>query len=209
MPIFLVPFLGWFLDRFGLRTDLLVLSTATFTVSMVLLGFTMVNPLVGLVTFSVSLALGPLAEITAISLLLPASSLGTGLGIYKSATNIGSTIVDIVVGALQDNGPKSVAESQHSYRYVMAFFVGWGALSMAVATAIFVVDRFQWGGLLRGNAAERKEALHVVKDKINEPLLLAAAPNWRSYVRKRNVFPLGVLVVSLVISLVLFALKLM
>ncbi|ORX71206.1 MFS general substrate transporter, partial [Linderina pennispora] len=208
MPIFLVPFLGWFLDRFGLRTDLLVLSTATFTVSMVLLGFTMVNPLVGLVTFSVSLALGPLAEITAISLLLPASSLGTGLGIYKSATNIGSTIVDIVVGALQDNGPKSVAESQHSYRYVMAFFVGWGALSMVVATAIFVVDRFQWSGLLRGNAAERKEALHAVKDKINEPLLLAAAPNWRSYVRKRNVFPLGVLVVALVTSLLLFALKL-
>ncbi|KAJ2324028.1 hypothetical protein IWW51_003474, partial [Coemansia sp. RSA 2702] len=82
MPIFLVPFLGWFFDQYGLRTDMLVVSTSMFTFSMIMLGFTKVNPLVGLVVFSISLALGPLAEITAISLILPSSSLGTGLGIY-------------------------------------------------------------------------------------------------------------------------------
>ncbi|PIA14939.1 MFS general substrate transporter, partial [Coemansia reversa NRRL 1564] len=148
MPIFLVPVLGWFFDMFGMRTDMLVLSTGTFTLSMLLLGFTMINPLVGLVIFSISLALGPLSEITAISLILPSSALGTGLGIYKSAMNIGSTIVDIVVGVLQDHGSRVSEESAHSYDYAMGFFVAWGALSTLVASAIFLIDRFRWSSLL-------------------------------------------------------------
>ncbi|KAI8321846.1 MFS general substrate transporter [Martensiomyces pterosporus] len=208
MPIFLVPFLGWFFDHFGLRTDMLVVSTSMFTISMVLLGFTMVNPLVGSVVFSVSLALGPLSEITAISLLLPTGSLGTGLGIYKSAMNIGSTIVDIVVGALQDHGPKVVEETKNSYRYAMAFFVIWGSASTIVAVVIFVVDRYKWSSLLRSNAQDRREAQHAVKDKINKPLLFATAPNWRSYAGFWNCVPLAVFSFLLVASWVLFAMKL-
>ncbi|KAJ1964654.1 hypothetical protein GGI12_001288 [Dipsacomyces acuminosporus] len=208
MPIFLVPFLGWFFDQYGLRTDMLVLSATLFTVSMVLLGFTMVNPLVGLIIFSVSLALGPLAEITAVSLLLPTSALGTGLGIKKSATNIGSTIVDIVVGALQDHGPKAIEENRNSYRYVMVFFVIWGLVSAFVAVAIFAVDRYRWNSLLRSNASDRQEAQYATKNKINEPLLLVAAPNWRDYIHKWNIAPLAALSVLLLASWLLFAVKL-
>ncbi|KAJ2701755.1 hypothetical protein H4218_001246 [Coemansia sp. IMI 209128] len=208
MPIFLVPFLGWFFDVFGLRTDMLVLSAGLFTVSMVLLGFTMINPLVGLVIFSVSLALGPLAEITAISLILPNSSLGTGLGIYKSAMNTGSTIVDIVVGVLQDRGSKTLEETAHSYDYAMAFFVAWGLLSTFVAVTVFVVDRLKWSSLLRSNFELRREALHAVKDRINRPMVHVTASNWRDYVHPWSYTPLIVLSGTLVVSWILFAIKL-
>ncbi|KAJ2045512.1 hypothetical protein H4S04_005590 [Coemansia sp. S16] len=208
MPIFLVPFLGWFFDVFGLRTDMLVMSAGLFTVSMALLGFTMINPLVGLVIFSISLALGPLAEITAISLILPNSSLGTGLGIYKSAMNTGSTIVDIVVGVLQDRGSKTLEETAHSYDYAMAFFVAWGLLSTFVAVTVFFVDRLKWNSLLRSNSTQRREALHAVKDRINRPMVYVTASNWRDYVHPWSYTPLIVLSVTLVISWILFAIKL-
>ncbi|KAJ2565343.1 hypothetical protein GGH12_001511 [Coemansia sp. RSA 1822] len=208
MPIFLVPFLGWFFDLYGKRTDMLVMSTSTFTISMLLLGFTKANPLIGLVVFSISLALGPLAEITAISLILPSNSLGTGLGIYKSAMNTGSTIVDIVVGVLQDRGSRVLEDSEHSYDYVMAFFTAWGAVSTLVAGTIFLVDRFKWSSLLRSNASDRKEAYHVVKAKINRPMLYATATNWRDYAAPWNYIPLIILGCLLVISWVLFAVKL-
>ncbi|KAJ2799445.1 hypothetical protein H4R20_004438 [Coemansia guatemalensis] len=208
MPIFLVPMLGWFFDMFGMRTDMLVLAAGTFTLSMLLLGFTMINPLVGLVIFSISLALGPLSEITAISLILPSTSLGTGLGIYKSAMNIGSTIVDIVVGVLQDRGSRVLEESAHSYDYAMGFFVAWGALSTMVASGIFLIDRFRWSSLLRSNAVRRKEAYHAIKAKINRPMLYAAATNWRDYASLWNYIPLIVLGSLLAISWVLFAAKL-
>ncbi|KAJ1899823.1 hypothetical protein LPJ66_001873 [Kickxella alabastrina] len=208
MPIFLVPFLGWFFDTYGLRTDMLMVSSVLFTVSMVLLGFTMVTPIIGLVIFSISLALGPLAEITAISLILPSSSLGTGLGIYKSSMSIGSTIVDIVIGVLQDRGSRLIEDSKHSYNYVMAFFVLWGVLSTFVASSIFFTDRFKWKSLLRCNAEERVETYHAVKEKINRPMLYVMSPNWREYVSKWNYVPLVVLSALLVTSLALFASKL-
>ncbi|KAJ2798193.1 hypothetical protein H4R21_004031, partial [Coemansia helicoidea] len=208
MPIFLVPFLGWFFDTFGLRTDMLIASTGLFTASMVLLGFTHVPPLVGLATFSVSLALGPLAEITAISLILPSNSLGTGLGIYKSAMNIGSTVVDIVVGVLQDHGSRTLQETEHSYDYAMAFFVAWGGLSMLGAAAIFLVDRHRWSSLLRSNAVRRTEAYHAAKSKISRPMLYASDPGWRSHLTIWSYVPLAVLGLLLVVSWLLFALKL-
>ncbi|KAJ2591707.1 hypothetical protein H4R99_006658 [Coemansia sp. RSA 1722] len=208
MPIFLVPFLGWFFDQYGMRTDMLVLSTSLFTISIALLGFTMLTPIVGLVIFSISLALGPLAEITAISLILPSSSLGTGLGIYKSAMNIGSTIVDIVVGVLQDRGSRLMEDTEHSYDYVMAFFMVWGIISTVVATTIFFVDRRKWHSLLRSSAQDRSEAYHLAKDKINRPMIYVSSPNWREYVQMWNYMPLAMLTLLLVVSLVLFAYKL-
>ncbi|KAJ2855849.1 hypothetical protein J3B02_001942 [Coemansia erecta] len=208
MPIFLVPFLGWFFDQYGMRTDMLVLSTSLFTISIALLGFTMLTPIIGLIIFSISLALGPLAEITAISLILPSSSLGTGLGIYKSAMNIGSTIVDIVVGLLQDRGSRLLEDTEHSYDYVMVFFMVWGILSTIVATAIFFVDRRKWHSLLRSNARNRSDAHHLVKNKINSPMVYVSSPNWREYVQTWNYMALAILSSLLIISLVLFAYKL-
>ncbi|KAJ2364564.1 hypothetical protein H4S01_003716 [Coemansia sp. RSA 2610] len=122
--------------------------------------------------------------------------------------NTGSTIVDIVVGVLQDRGSRVLEDTEHSYDYVMAFFAAWGALSTLVAGTIFLVDRFKWNSLLRSNAANRKEAYHMAKAKINRPMLYATAPNWREYAPLWNYIPLATLGVLLVTSWILFAIKL-
>ncbi|KAJ2346816.1 hypothetical protein GGF43_004898 [Coemansia sp. RSA 2618] len=90
----------------------------------------------------------------------------------------------------------------------MGFFTAWGALSTLVAGTIFLVDRFKWNSLLRKNAASRKDAYHVVKTKINRPMLYATATNWRDYAPLWNYIPLIILGCLLVISWVLFAVKL-
>lgn len=41
--------------------------------------------------------------ITAIGIILPADYIGTGLGIYKSSNNVGTSILNIIVGVVQDN----------------------------------------------------------------------------------------------------------
>lgn len=71
--------------------------------SAALLGWTYVNAVVGMVFYSISLAFGPISMITSIGMLLPSDYIGTGLGMYKSSNNIGTSILDIVVGVVQDN----------------------------------------------------------------------------------------------------------
>lgn len=70
---------------------------------MAFLGWTYINAVVGMVFYSISLAFGPIAMITSIGMILPSDYIGTGLGIYKSSNNVGTSILDIVVGVVQDN----------------------------------------------------------------------------------------------------------
>jgi hypothetical protein len=80
------------------------LISATFLIlSSALLGWTYVNAVVGMVFYSISLAFGPITMITAIGMILPADYIGTGLGIYKSSNNVGTSILNIIVGVVQDN----------------------------------------------------------------------------------------------------------
>ncbi|CAI2167413.1 17625_t:CDS:2 [Funneliformis geosporum] len=101
-PIFISPFLGFFLDRFGNRSLTLVGSAVFLVISMCLLGFTLVTPIIGMVFFSISLSLGPVVSLSSIPIILPLDYVGTALGLLKSSSNIGSTIDDILVGLLQD-----------------------------------------------------------------------------------------------------------
>jgi len=108
-PVVLAPFMGVIIDRYRVATspirvhNIVILKSAVlFLVSIVMLMYTAVDPVVSAVIFSISLATGPVAMMSAIPLLLPLSSLGTGTGAYKSCGNIGSTLLDIVAGGIQD-----------------------------------------------------------------------------------------------------------
>ncbi|CAG8770377.1 2670_t:CDS:2, partial [Funneliformis caledonium] len=102
-PIILSPFLGYLLDRFGNRSLTLIVSAVFLIISICLLGFTLAfTPIIGMAFFSISLSLGQVASLTSILILLPLDYIGTALGIYKSSSNIGLTIYDIIVGLLQD-----------------------------------------------------------------------------------------------------------
>ena len=79
-----------------------VLAAVTLVLSFLLVGFTYADPSIGLAIFSVSLTIGPIALISAVPLLLPLTAVGTALGLYKCATNIGATIMDPLSGLIQD-----------------------------------------------------------------------------------------------------------
>ncbi|KAJ1650858.1 hypothetical protein IWQ61_008443, partial [Dispira simplex] len=116
LPVFLVPFLGILVDRRGHRITGLLVAAVTFTFAILLLGFTKLAPILGMFIFSVSLSVGPIAAVSSVPLVLPMSTVGSGLGIYKSAQNIGNTIVDIIIGQLQDSHQPGVTNDRGQQR---------------------------------------------------------------------------------------------
>ncbi|RCH95918.1 hypothetical protein CU098_010196, partial [Rhizopus stolonifer] len=113
LPIFLMPVLGLCVDKFGKRTWMMMGAGITFLASILLLQFTKLNPLLGMISFSMSLTLGPVALVSSIPVILPLSLVGTGMGLVKSGTNIGASLFDIITGLLQDHDVKK------GYRGVM------------------------------------------------------------------------------------------
>ncbi|RKP09955.1 major facilitator superfamily domain-containing protein, partial [Thamnocephalis sphaerospora] len=103
LPIFIAPFQGYLHDRYGRRAVTAMWAALMFVLSMWLfLHYVDMNPLVGMIIFSVSLTFGPVAMFSSVSLVLSKAFVGTGLGIYKAALHIGTSLLDILVGVLQD-----------------------------------------------------------------------------------------------------------
>ncbi|CAG8505991.1 10817_t:CDS:2 [Scutellospora calospora] len=126
LPIFIAPFLGYFLDRFGRRSTTWMLL------------------------FSISLSFGPVCLVSSIPILLPLDYVGTGLGIVKSCSNIGSTLCDIIIGILQDlDGGQ--------YRLVMQLYLVICTTAIIVAVWLSLVAKKWYDGVLDMNENERNE----------------------------------------------------
>ncbi|KAG2187362.1 hypothetical protein INT44_005048 [Umbelopsis vinacea] len=149
-PIIVMPFLGLFINRNGKRTWMMIASGASMLLSMVLLGYTMLPPVIGMLIFSLSLALGPVALVSSVPVILPLCLVGTGMGIIKSGTNIGATIFDIVVGRLQDSDP------QKGYDSVLIFFMGISVAAVIAGIVLAIIDRVFYSGILDANARQSK-----------------------------------------------------
>ncbi|RGB31982.1 major facilitator superfamily domain-containing protein [Rhizophagus diaphanus] len=186
LPIFVSPFLGHFLDRFGNRSLTLIVSSIFLTISMCLLGFVKLTPIViimGTICFSISLSLGPVVLLSSIPIIMPLDYVGTALGIDKSSTNIGSTIYDILVGILQDkDGGK--------YGMVMRFYLGSSICTVFISIFLFFVSKNWRNGILDMKEDERKRKRDIVKE-YNKPM-------------KMNYFYIAIFIALLITSWVLF-----
>ncbi|RKP05274.1 hypothetical protein THASP1DRAFT_32891 [Thamnocephalis sphaerospora] len=145
-------------DRFGLRGYTLMLSSLLLIVGMSLLGFTMASPLIGLVLFSISLTIGPVASTSSIPLLMPRSLIGTGLGINKCALNFGVTIVNIVVGRIQDGNHND------SYDGATEVLLAISCATMVSAIGYTIADRVLLKGLFNANYWQRQKMLEERKE---------------------------------------------
>ena len=134
-------------------------SGLTFVASLLLLGFTYANPLIGMFLFSLSLALGPVGLVSSVPVILPLSLVGTGMGLIKSGTNIGASLFDIATGFLQD-----AAENQ-GYGHVIDFFIGIGVLAVIAGLTLCVLDWTMYGSLLDRSAQEAKR-LEALENKL-------------------------------------------
>jgi nitrate/nitrite transporter NarK len=101
-PVLLGPFTGFLVERYRAHNAVMITSAVLFLVANGLLFFTTITPVLSSLVFSLSMAIGPVAMISLIPMILPLYSVGTGIGIYKSGHNIGSTVYDILTGYAQD-----------------------------------------------------------------------------------------------------------
>ena len=120
----------------------MIASGSTFLAAIVVLQYTEIHPLVGMVSFSASLALGPVALVSSIPVILPLTLVGTGMGLVKSGTNIGASLFDIVTGLLQDH------DASKGYDGVMVFFILIGILSILSGVTLMILDKRIYNGIL-------------------------------------------------------------
>ncbi|KAI7861932.1 major facilitator superfamily domain-containing protein [Spinellus fusiger] len=159
VPIVATAILGVFMDYFGCRISILLISSIFLMLSSGILGWTYVNATVGMIFYSISLAFGPIAMITSIGMVLPSDYIGTGLGIYKSANNIGSSILDIIVGVIQDN------THNQAYTGVMILYLVLGGIGFLLIFVLLLVQRFYYGNLLETSRAQRTAIMKEINDK--------------------------------------------
>lgn len=129
-------------------------SGLTFLASLLLLEYTTLNPLLGMISFSASLALGPVALVSSIPVILPLSLVGTGMGLVKSCTNVGASLFDIITGLLQD------MDTNKGYTGVIHFFILIAILSVLSGVTLFVLD-----GAIYGNLLDAGKTVQVVGAK--------------------------------------------
>ncbi|KAI9592013.1 major facilitator superfamily domain-containing protein [Syncephalis fuscata] len=192
IPVVVSPFSGAMHDRFGYRGPVLILSSILLIIGMALLGFTMANPVIGLILFSFSLTLGPVASTSSIPLLMPRSLIGTGLGINKCALNFGVTIVNIIVGRIQDGNHND------SYDGVTDVLLAISCATLVSSVGYFLADRILLKGLFNANYQKRREMLEERKEIENE---VEAGKGRRNFI---SVIGSVFVVVIWIISIVLY-----
>jgi hypothetical protein len=130
----------------------LILSTA-------FLGWTYISAVVGMVFYSISLAFGPIGMITSIGMIVPSDYIGTGLGLYKSSNNVGTTILDIIVGVVQDH------TADQAYTGVMILFMVLSCIGFVlIALLLFTQHRFL-DNLLETGRTKRTRLMRERADK--------------------------------------------
>ncbi|ORZ13604.1 major facilitator superfamily domain-containing protein [Absidia repens] len=168
VPIVAAPIMGIVIHRYGQRVTSLVVATFFLILSMVLMGYTMTTPVIGMLLFSCALAFGPVSVLSSTALLLPHELVGIGTGLHKCANNIGTTIIAVLVGYVQDltfhDGDASDDNSDLKNQYVgvMVLYLCLGCGSTLLAVCLWWMDRRQLMGWLQADKKERDRRIQKV-----------------------------------------------
>ncbi|KAJ3362824.1 Major facilitator super domain-containing protein 1 [Allomyces javanicus] len=157
LPIIVAPFLGYFLDARGQRPLITLLAAVALLAAFLLLWITNWPPYVALVLFSLSLTFGPVAMVSSVGLLIGPEAIGTALGIYKTMTNVASTIMDPVLGWLQDQAG--------SYDPPLVLLIIVSVAGIVLSVVMGVLDRVYSRGILAADAERRKVLLAQERDR--------------------------------------------
>jgi len=183
LPVFVAPFLGYILDRYKIHNIIMFSASLSYLISVVLLLFPDLQPFISTIIFSISLTIGPVAMMSIIPMSLPFSSVGTGTGIYKAGQNIGSTIMDVGLGRIQDiSGNVNV----------IVTLIIVGILSVISSIGIYFTT----------HQTSLSDIHKYECEKINEPTLILK-PKWWSWLW------FTILCITLSTSIVVFLISLM
>ncbi|KAI8867271.1 MFS general substrate transporter [Ramicandelaber brevisporus] len=168
VPVVASPLAGVFIDRFGRRGFVALLAAVLLVVSQVLLSYTHLYPVAGLVLFSLSKAIGPIAITSGIALIVPHNSLGVCTGLAKLGLNAGTVLSDVIAGLLQDH------TSGGGYSRVCVLFLTLSCLSIGTVLLFWWADVKHFGGILSASHAKRTsllmrptEELYGLDDKVH------------------------------------------
>ncbi|KAL7753488.1 hypothetical protein RI367_001263 [Sorochytrium milnesiophthora] len=150
VTIILNPVFGHLIDRVGQRVTISAVSMVLLSLFIGLMGFTHVDSYVLMGVLAASIALKGIAQLSAIPILVPFRHTATAFAIFRCSSSISTSILDNVVGVVQDDTPG------RGYNRVMALML---VLSLLATAANFVWSYSDWrfyGGLMQQNDRRRK-----------------------------------------------------
>ncbi|KAF4321703.1 hypothetical protein BBO99_00001683 [Phytophthora kernoviae] len=161
------PFLGFVVDRIGLRALLALVAPLALTAVHIMLGLTVVNLYVPLVLQGVAYSVFAAALWPSVPYVVQAKHVGTAYGAITAIQNIGLSLFPLAVAT----------EFNHDERYIPGvelLFVSFGVLGSLVGIALNVVD-YQNGSILNGtNGKKRRVSLMMDEDALDSEALLAS-----------------------------------
>ncbi|KAJ6505992.1 major facilitator superfamily domain-containing protein [Mycena vulgaris] len=152
IPIFVTPMVGALFDRYGRRMYCVSTAAILWILVYVLMGFSLVHPMVPAILASIALSFNAIPFIAAIPLVAPSQKyLGTAFGVWKAFNSAASVIMDVSTGAIQDKTPTG----PHTYNNVMYFLIALKAVDVVYGMLYHVLDVRYFGSVLRMSEAEK------------------------------------------------------
>ncbi|KAJ7236620.1 major facilitator superfamily domain-containing protein [Mycena rebaudengoi] len=152
IPIFVTPMVGALFDRYGRRMYCVSATAILWILVYVLMGFSLVHPMVPAILASIALSFNAIPFIAAIPLVAPSQKyLGTVFGVWKAFNSAASVIMNVSTGAIQDNTPTG----PHTYNNVMYFLIALKVVDVVYGMLYHVLDFRYFGSVLRMSEAEK------------------------------------------------------
>ncbi|EFA77832.1 major facilitator superfamily domain-containing protein 1 [Heterostelium album PN500] len=127
------PVIGFIIDRVGRNLSWMALSMILLVVAHSILGFTMVNPYVGMILMGFSYAIMAASIWPTIPALIPSSRLGTAYGLAFAFQNAAIALSGLLVNAILE-------KTNNNYYYTEAIFVGSAAIGLLIVVLLILID---------------------------------------------------------------------
>lgn len=134
------PLFGFIIDRAGRNVTWMLLSISSTIGAHFILGFTYLNPYVGMVLMGISYSMLASSLWPLVALIVPEYQLGTAYGICQSVQNLGLAVVSIIAGAILD-------ACDQDFTWLEIFFIGWLTVALLSTFVIFFYDKRTRGNL--------------------------------------------------------------
>ncbi|OCF32015.1 hypothetical protein I317_06699 [Kwoniella heveanensis CBS 569] len=167
-PIVLIPLVGAFIDRFGMRMFFISWTAMMYVIVIGLIGLTKVHPLGPIILGSFALSTYALPFSASIPIMIgDPRLLGTAIGVWKAFGNGGIIVFDVAAGAIQD------LSGNNSYNNVIYLLMVYKSLQILYGFFFDWLDGRWLAHSLRKGEKERTE----IRDRsIAEGVVL---PGWK------------------------------
>ncbi|KAI8305410.1 Major facilitator superfamily domain-containing protein 1 [Colletotrichum sp. SAR11_59] len=173
LPIVLSPVVGLAIDKYGHRFHYVATAPILWIIACSMLGFTDIHPTAALVFSSLAGVINSMPLQICIPLLVAdQAKIGTAFGVWRAFNNSGSTIMDVVFGALQD----STEGIGYSKVLIVAIAIKAWAFVLGLSY-IFIDYKFLGKGMTMTRKQREAREAQIV-DREADPLTRRTSKKW-------------------------------